>query len=93
MPSYDIFFFGTLFFLVGVFLASFGAGIWILIITFAAMATFSFFALLIKRKMTLNEVKSIPIKHFFWLAGLTVFIVVGAVITPGTICIFKRMFG
>ncbi|OGG38122.1 hypothetical protein A2116_01350 [Candidatus Jorgensenbacteria bacterium GWA1_49_17] len=79
MPSYDIFFFGTLFFLVGVFLASFGAGIWILIITFAAMATFSFFALLIKRKMTLNEVKSIPIKHFFWLAGLTVFIVVGAV--------------
>ncbi|MFH0712877.1 MAG: ComEC/Rec2 family competence protein [Candidatus Jorgensenbacteria bacterium] len=65
MPSYDIFFFGALFFLVGVFLASFGVGVWILIITFAAAAAFLFMGL--KRN-----------KRFFWLAGLVFLVFAGA---------------
>ena len=69
MPSYDIFFFGSLFFLIGVFLASFGAGIWILVIAFI---TAVFFFLLVKLNFTSFE-------RFFWLTGLLVFILVGAV--------------
>ncbi len=75
MPSYDIFFFGALFFLIGVFLASFGTGFWILVITFAALAVFVFRGSWHRR--TRGIVKDTT--YFFWLAGLLIFIVIGAV--------------
>lgn len=72
MPSYDIFFFGALFFLIGVFLASFGAGIWILAIVLAAAAVFLFLGFWRKNA-------GVILKYAVWLTGLLVFILVGAV--------------
>jgi len=71
MPSYDIFFFGALYFLIGVLLASVGAGIWILILAAAAFAIFLFGGLWRKNK------------RFFWLAGLAFFILAGALYYTG----------
>ena len=66
MPSYDIFFFGALFFLVGVLLSSFGAGFWILILVFTAAAVFLFFGIWLKTR------------RFFWLSGLVLIVILGA---------------
>jgi competence protein ComEC len=80
VPPYDIFFFGALFFLIGIFLASFGAGILILIIVFAAAAAFLIFAFLKRQKSTLSESsESKGYRRFFWLAGLLIFVIFGAV--------------
>lgn len=78
MPSYDIFFFSVLFFLLGVFLASFGAGIWILIITFAAGAVFLFFAFSKKRKINPKTTENIPSVKYFYLAAMLIFVIFGA---------------
>lgn len=66
MPSYDIFFFGALFFLIGVLLASFGVGFWILILVTAASAAFFFWGFWRKNK------------KFLWLGGLVFFVIFGA---------------
>lgn len=66
MPSYNIFFFGAFFFLVGVFLASIGAGFWILIVTFLAAAILLSWWFFRKNG------------NFLWLAGLLFLVIVGA---------------
>lgn len=66
MASYDRFFFGALFFLIGVFLASFELKFLILIIT--AILAVIFLVFLVWRKN----------KKFVWLAGLSFVVIFGA---------------
>ena len=66
MPSYDIFFFGAFFFLIGVFLASIGAGFWILIVVFLCAAIFLLWWFFRKNR------------RFLWLTGLLFFVIAGA---------------
>ena len=66
MPPYDIFFFSAFFFLMGVFLASIGAGFWILTIVFLVAAIFLLWWFFHKNK------------RFLWLTGLLFFVIVGA---------------
>lgn len=66
MPPYDIFFFGSLFFLAGVGFQSFHLNFWILVITAALAAVFILFGFWKKNR------------RFFWVAGLSIFIIIGA---------------
>ena len=91
MPVYDIFFFGALFFLVGVFLASVQLKFWILVITLILAGIFLFFGIWRKKKFTPLEVGrpeaaeavppaagGRPLTGLIWLAGLAFLIIIGA---------------
>ncbi|MEK7626929.1 MAG: ComEC/Rec2 family competence protein [Patescibacteria group bacterium] len=66
MEPYNIFFFGSVFFLAGVGLESLKLNFWILIITAALAAVFVLFGFWKKNR------------RFFWIAGLSAFIAIGA---------------
>ncbi|MDI6733913.1 MAG: hypothetical protein QMD50_00250 [Patescibacteria group bacterium] len=66
MRSYDIFFFSSFFFLIGILFASLGLKLSTLIIALIGIISFFIFGLIRKNK------------RFFWLAGLAVFILIGA---------------
>lgn len=66
MRPHDVFFFGSIFFLAGVGLQSLHLNFWILVITAALAAVFVLFGFWKKNR------------RFFWVAGLSIFIIVGA---------------
>ncbi|MEK7464248.1 MAG: ComEC/Rec2 family competence protein [Patescibacteria group bacterium] len=66
MYSYDVFFWGALFFLVGILFKSLGLNFSILVITILAAAIFSAWWFFVRRA------------NLLWFAGLTIFIVFGA---------------
>ncbi len=67
MEPYDVFFFGSLFFLAGVGLESLKLNFWILVITAVLAAVFIFLRFWKENR------------RFLWIAGLSLFILVGAV--------------
>lgn len=78
MPAYNIFFFGALFFLIGVFLASLNLKFWILIITLLIAGIFLFLRFFKKAK------------YLFWLTGLLFFVLVGSLYYVGDDLRFKN---
>ncbi|KKU90937.1 MAG: internalization-related competence protein ComEC/Rec2 protein [Candidatus Jorgensenbacteria bacterium GW2011_GWA1_48_11] len=71
MASYDVFFFGVLFFLLGILFASLKLGFWILVIT--ALAVIAFFGLAFWKKN----------RKFAWPAFLAILIIPGAMYFVG----------
>jgi competence protein ComEC len=71
MPAYDIFFFGALFFLIGVLLASLQLKFWILVIAAVLFLGFLIYGVLNKKK------------RFFWLGGLSFLVMAGSLYYAG----------
>ncbi len=80
MAPYDVFFFSSLFFLVGVGLESLELSFWILVLTAVCAAVFIFSGFWKKSR------------RFFWIAGLSVLVLAGAIVLTSALLTFGDYF-